>query len=79
MLTQLSLFQAYGAGNYMAVGTWAQRGFCICFIACLPVCAIFLAAEPLLLMVGQTPAVSHMTAAYLRQASVWGHVQLPQS
>ena len=81
VLPRVGCGQAYGAGNNMAVGTWAQRGFGICLLACLPVSAVWLAAEPLLLMVGQTPAVSHMTASFLRSAPLhsahWDRVISP--
>lgn len=58
--------QAYGAGAWHSVGSWAQRGWLICMLTCVPVMAVWLAAEPLLLLVGQTPEVSRMTSAYLR-------------
>ena len=68
-LSRLLLTQAYGAGKLDAVGLWAQRCWLICMLACLPICAAWLAAEPLLLLAGQTQQVSGMTAAYLRHAS----------
>lgn len=63
--------QAYGAKNYAAVGIWAQRGFLICTLACIPIVGLWLCAEPILLWVGQTAQVSHMTAVYIRWAVIF--------
>ena len=58
--------QAYGAGNYEAVGHWCQRAMVILGLVCIPISAVWLSAQPLLLALGQEVAVARMTAAYIR-------------
>ena len=58
--------QAYGAGNYEAVGHWCQRAMVILALVCLPISAVWLSAGQLLLALGQEADIAHMTAVYMR-------------
>ena len=62
--------QAFGAKSYDLVGHVWQRAMIILGLVCIPICGILLAAEKLLLLGGQTPAVAAMTAAYVRLVPV---------
>jgi hypothetical protein len=58
--------QSYGAGAYEAVGVLWQRGIAIIGLATLPIIGLWMAAEPLLVRLGQEQHLAAMTAAYLR-------------
>ena len=45
-----------------------QRAILILGLICIPISALLLSAEHLLLAIGQTPAVAAMTATYIRSA-----------
>lgn len=63
-----SSLQAFGAKNYHMVGFVWQRAIIILGLVCLPVSAILLSSKPILLLLGQTPAVADTTATYIRCA-----------
>eukprot|EP00891_Asterochloris_glomerata_P005927 jgi/Astpho2/5927/Aster-02415 len=58
--------QAYGAKAYTVLGQVWQRAVLIMGLLCLPIAALWLSIGRLLLLMGQTPAVAEMTAAYMR-------------
>eukprot|EP00775_Hariotina_reticulata_P009063 gene9063-9233_t len=58
--------QAYGAGTYKALGLVLQRALLILWLVCAPICVLWSYAEPLLLALGQQPAVARGAAMYLR-------------
>lgn len=60
------LAQAFGAKALKEVGNWWQRAVLILWITCIPICTLWWFMEPLLLLIGQEPAVAHMTTMYLR-------------
>lgn len=61
--------QAYGAKAYTVLGQVWQRAVLIMGLLCLPIAALWLSIGRLLLLMGQTPAVAEMTAAYMRSAA----------
>ena len=61
--------QAYGAKAYTVLGQVWQRAVLIMGLLCLPIAALWLSIGRLLLLMGQTPAVADMTAAYMRSAA----------
>ena len=50
--------QAYGAGDFSAVGELLQRALLICWTACLPVAALWSHAPALLSALGQKPEIA---------------------
>ena len=58
--------QAFGAKQYPLLGVHLQRAFCVLAISALPCGVLWYNMEALLLLIGQTPAVSHMASVYLR-------------
>ena len=50
--------QAYGAENHKRVGIVAQRAIVMCTVALLPVIALWINSEKILLALGQEPEVS---------------------
>ena len=61
--------QAVGAGDRVAAGTFARQGLWLGAVLAMPGIAVFWQAEPLLLLLGQDPAVAALAADYLRYAS----------
>eukprot|EP00227_Mantoniella_beaufortii_P003037 CAMPEP_0197611722 /NCGR_PEP_ID=MMETSP1326-20131121/55945_1 /TAXON_ID=1155430 /ORGANISM="Genus nov. species nov., Strain RCC2288" /LENGTH=286 /DNA_ID=CAMNT_0043180401 /DNA_START=120 /DNA_END=977 /DNA_ORIENTATION=- len=57
---------AYGAKSYATLGHVLQRALLILSIVTVPICAVWLHAEPLLLALGQDPTISQVSAGYLR-------------
>lgn len=57
---------AVGSGRYEEVGVLAQRCLLCCALAALPGFAVWLVMEPLLLALGQPPAVSALAGRFLR-------------
>ncbi|GBF97494.1 hypothetical protein Rsub_10417 [Raphidocelis subcapitata] len=57
--------QAYGAGDYKALGLLLQRALLICCAACVPVGALWLGSESLLVAMGQEPAIAAAASRYL--------------
>lgn len=50
--------QAYGARSYRALGLVLQRAVLIVWLICVPISILWTHAEPLLLLLGQPPAVA---------------------
>ena len=65
----LSIIQAFGAKNYKFVGLVYQRVLVIMAVTATPICAVLLAAKPLLMLGGQSQEVAETTAAYIRCAA----------
>ena len=63
--------QAFGAGDRPAVARSTRQGMWLALAGAVPGIALFLAAEPLLLVLGQQSETSALSAAYLR-AMAWG-------
>ncbi|GBF98590.1 hypothetical protein Rsub_11315 [Raphidocelis subcapitata] len=57
--------QAYGARAYTLLGVYLQRAQVICFALCVPLVALWWRIEPLLLALGQEPAIAAVAARYL--------------
>ena len=57
---------AFGMRHYKECGQWLNRGKLVSTIALLPVFFLFFNAEPILLRLGQDPAISHTACQYLR-------------
>uniref|UniRef100_A0A8C5WJI2 Multidrug and toxin extrusion protein n=1 Tax=Leptobrachium leishanense TaxID=445787 RepID=A0A8C5WJI2_9ANUR len=55
----------YGGKNMKRVGTILQRGILILLLFCFPCWAIFINAEPILLLCGQNPDVARLTERYI--------------
>lgn len=64
--------QAHGAGDGRAVGLTLQRGLVIAALAGVPTLALWLVTEPVLVLVGQSPALARMAHDYVQ-------VQLPSA
>ena len=62
--------QAVGAGEPAAAGTVARQGLWLGLPLAMPGIAVFWQAEPILLLLGQEPAVAELAADYLRYASL---------
>jgi MATE family multidrug resistance protein len=61
--------QAFGARQYRVLGGVALRALAVCFAASLPVLLLWTQyVQPLLLALGQQPAVAAVAAKYLHQA-----------
>ena len=58
--------QAYGGKNFRLVGVYFQRAILICTLACFPIWALWLNAEPILLLLHQDRGVAAVTGKYLR-------------
>ncbi|KAI6650194.1 Multidrug and toxin extrusion protein 1-like [Oopsacas minuta] len=58
--------QAYGAKNYPLVGLYFQRALLIGLVSCLPIIAVCLNAEPILIMIHQDPQVAAIAGKYLK-------------
>jgi MATE family multidrug resistance protein len=54
--------QAYGARAYPLLGVYLVRARLICWTLCVPVALLWLQAEPLLLAIGQEPAIAAVSA-----------------
>ncbi|GAX80512.1 hypothetical protein CEUSTIGMA_g7950.t1 [Chlamydomonas eustigma] len=52
--------QAYGARNYKALGEVLQRALLVCWMACIPVALLWSQSTPLMIAVGQDPAIATM-------------------
>lgn len=57
--------QAFGAQQYHKLGVQMHRAMLILLLMCIPVTALWLNMEKLLLLIGQDPAISHETARYV--------------
>jgi MATE family multidrug resistance protein len=66
------LTQAHGAGDGRGVGLALQRGLVIAALATVPTVLLWLATEPALLLVGQSPELARMAHDYIQ-------VQLPSA
>lgn len=66
------LTYAHGAGDGRTVGLTLQRGLVIAGLTGVPTMALWLATEPVLLAVGQSPMLAHMAHDYVL-------VQLPSA
>ena len=62
--------QAVGAGETTAAGTVARQGLWLGVAMAMPGIAVFWQAEPILLLLGQEPAVAELAGDYLRYASL---------
>ena len=58
--------QAYGGKNYRLVGVYFQRAILLTLLACFPIWALWLNAEPILLLLHQDTEVAVITGKYLR-------------
>ncbi len=59
------LTQAHGAGDGPAVGLALQRGLVVAAVASVPIAALWLVTEEMLLLAGQTPALARMAHDYV--------------
>ncbi|KAL0450040.1 UNVERIFIED_CONTAM: protein DETOXIFICATION 14 [Sesamum latifolium] len=50
--------QAYGAKNYQKVGTFTYGAIMWLFLACIPVCVLWIYTDKLLILIGQDPVIS---------------------
>eukprot|EP00727_Mastigamoeba_balamuthi_P001511 m51a1_g11357 hypothetical protein (509) ;mRNA; r:10715-12731 len=72
--------QAWGAGNKRRVGVVMQRGMWVVLAYAVPLAALWVSLEPLLVAARQPPAVAALAGQYLRAAApgivpmFWGHV-----
>ncbi|XP_073414375.1 multidrug and toxin extrusion protein 1-like isoform X4 [Dendrobates tinctorius] len=57
--------QNYGSKNLKMIGTILQRGILILLLFCFPCWALFVNAEPILLLCRQDPEVSRLTQTYV--------------
>jgi len=57
--------QAYGARNYPLLGLFLQRAVLVCAALCVPIAAAWLNAAPLLVALGQEPALAAAAGRYL--------------
>ena len=58
--------QAYGAKNYRLVGLYFQRALLIGLLLCLPIIALCLNAEPILILIHQDSEVAAVAGMYLK-------------
>ena len=58
--------QAFGAKAYAEVGYLWQRAALILWVTCLPITALWLCAQPLLILSGQQRDVAVLGASFLR-------------
>ena len=58
--------QAYGAKKYRLMGVYFQRAVIISLVSCLPILALSLNAESILIMIHQDPDVAAVAGKYLR-------------
>ncbi|KAI6653826.1 Multidrug and toxin extrusion protein 2-like [Oopsacas minuta] len=54
--------QAFGAKDYKMLGIYLQRGMLILFILCMPISAILLQLEELLLLIGEDTEIASISA-----------------
>ncbi|KAL0343390.1 UNVERIFIED_CONTAM: protein DETOXIFICATION 14 [Sesamum angustifolium] len=59
--------QAYGAKHYQKVGTFTYGAIIWLFLACIPVCVLWIYTDKLLIMIGQDPVISAEAGKY----SIW--------
>ncbi|KAI8471347.1 MAG: mate-domain-containing protein [Monoraphidium minutum] len=57
--------QAYGAGNYKAMGLLLQRALAICVVACVPIALLWLGSQGLLGLMGQEADIAAHASRYL--------------
>ncbi|KAK4490544.1 hypothetical protein RD792_001226 [Penstemon davidsonii] len=50
--------QAYGAGHYQKVGIYTYGSVIWLFVACVPVCLLWIYTDKLLILIGQDPLIS---------------------
>ena len=58
--------QAYGGKNFRLVGVYFQRAILLSLLACFPIRALWLNAEPILILLHQDTGVAVVTGKYLR-------------
>ena len=58
--------QAYGGKNYRLVGVYFQRAILLSLLVCFPIWALWLNAEPILVLLHQDAEVAVVTGKYLR-------------
>lgn len=58
--------QAFGARNYAVLGDVLLRARVICWAVCIPLAVLWWHIEPLLLALGQAPAIASLAAANMR-------------
>ncbi|KAI6660815.1 hypothetical protein LOD99_10212 [Oopsacas minuta] len=58
--------QAYGAKNYPLVGLYFQRALLIGLVTSIPIIAVCLNAEPILIIIHQDPQVAAIAGKYLK-------------
>jgi MATE family multidrug resistance protein len=58
--------QAFGRGEPGAAGTWALRGAVVALVLCVPITAVHLFAEPLLVLLRQPPSAIPDAALFCR-------------
>lgn len=57
--------QAHGAGQALLLGVVMQRGIFVLVLAAVPISVIFTFASPILLYLGQDPAIVELASAYV--------------
>ena len=72
----MSHMQAFGAKAYAEVGNLWQRAALILWVTCIPITALWLFSEPLLVATGQDSDVAALGSQFLRCALVAGHKAL---
>ena len=58
--------QAYGGKNFRLVGVYFQRAILLSLLACFPIWALWLNAEPILILLHQDKGIAVVTGKYLR-------------
>lgn len=58
--------QAYGSKRFRLVGVLAQRGFLCCCVLAVPVAALWIFAEPLMVLLKMSPEVSRLTGLFAK-------------
>lgn len=62
---------SYGAKKYEEIGGILQQGWLLALLICIPVMVIMWSIKPILIMVGQSPALVNTVQSYFH-AYVWG-------
>lgn len=57
--------QSFGAGQYMQLGQVLQRGLVINTLFCIPIAALWIHAEEILLLWGQSPELAAKATQYM--------------
>jgi MATE family multidrug resistance protein len=66
--------QAYGAGDYLALGEVLQRALLVCWAACVPVGLLWLLSDRVMVALGQDPKISAMAGRW-----VCSHIYPPET